>query len=88
MKIKDGYLLRNVANNYIVVAVGEAGIDFNGIITINETGAMLWKFLEDGVSKDELVLKLTEEYEVSKEIAEADVDSFLNIMKEADLLDN
>ena len=88
MKIKEGYLLRNVANNYIVVAVGEAGIDFNGIITINETGAMLWELLAGGASKDELVSKLTEEYDVSKEIAEADVDAFLNIMKEADLLEN
>lgn len=87
MKIKEGYLLRNVASNYIVVAVGEAGIDFNGIITINETGAFLWKELEKGSSESELISKLTKEYEVSEEIAAKDVSSFINTMKEAELLE-
>ena len=86
MKIKDGYLLRNVADNYIVVAIGQEAIDFNGIITINETGAFLWKILEEGATQEELVLKLTEEYDVLEDIAKADVTSFLNIMNEADLL--
>ena len=42
MKIKEGFILREVAGNYIVVAVGSAVKQFNGVITLNETGAFLW----------------------------------------------
>ena len=47
MKIKNGFILRNVSDAYVVVAVGEAAKDFNGMITLNETGAFLWKTLAD-----------------------------------------
>lgn len=39
MKVKQGFMLREIANNYVVVPVGKAAIDFNGIITLNQTGA-------------------------------------------------
>ena len=47
MKIKNGFILRNFSDAYVVVAVGEAAKDFNGMITLNETGAFLWKTLAD-----------------------------------------
>lgn len=43
MKIKNGFILRNVSDAYVVVAVGEAAKDFNGMITLNETGAFYGK---------------------------------------------
>ena len=44
MKIKDGYMVREVAGSQIVVPVGERTVDFNGIITLNETAAFLcWR---------------------------------------------
>ena len=45
MKIKEGYRLRKVGNNSIVVAVG--GINFTGLITVNETGTFIWKIREE-----------------------------------------
>ena len=42
MKIKDGFLLREVAGNYVVIAVGEDAVNFNSIITVNEIGAYIW----------------------------------------------
>jgi len=46
MKVKEGYMLREVAGNSVVVAVGKATLDFNGLITLNSTGTFLWKLLE------------------------------------------
>ena len=43
MKIKQGFMLREVAGNYVVVAVGEASKKFNGVINLNESGAFIWK---------------------------------------------
>ena len=86
MKIKDGFVLREVAGSFIVVAVGEAVKNFNGIINLNETGAFLWKILESGGTKEELVAKLCEEYEVDETTAATDVDKFVQNLSEAGLV--
>ena len=77
MKIKDGFILRKVSEAYVVIATGEAAASFNGMITLNESGLLLWKRLEQGATREELIALLTEEYEVGEEIASADVDKFL-----------
>lgn len=48
MKIKEGYLLREVAGSNIVVPIGEGELNFSGVITLNDVGAFFWKNLEKG----------------------------------------
>ena len=86
MKIKEGYILREVAGNYLVVAVGEASLDFNGVITLNETGVFLWNKLSQGATEEELVCAMTEEYEIDDAVAKSDVLAFLGKLKEAELI--
>ncbi len=86
MKIKDGFILREVAGNTIVVAVGDAVKEFNGVINLNETGAYLWKVLEKGAEEKDLVDALLSEYEVDKELAEKDVKAFIEKLKSSKLL--
>lgn len=85
MKIKSGYMVRPVAGSYVVVATGEKTVDFNGIMTLNETGNFLWEKLVDGATKEELVAAMLAEYEVDAETAGADIDRFLAKLEEADL---
>lgn len=86
MKIKSGFILREVAGNSIVISVGERVKEFNGVINLNETGVVLWKTLEKGATEEELVNALLSEYDVSKEVAEADVKTFISKLQEAKLL--
>ncbi len=86
MKIKDGFILREVAGSYIVVAVGAAVKEFNGVINLNETGAFLWKQLEKGCTEEELTGALLSEYEVEEEIAKKDAKSFIEKLTEAGLI--
>ena len=86
MKIKDGFVLREVGDNFIVVAVGEGIKTFNGMIQLNDTGALLWKFLEKGANEQELVTAMLKEYNVTKEVAESDVKEFIGSLKEANLI--
>ncbi|MBR0189276.1 MAG: PqqD family protein [Clostridia bacterium] len=86
MKIKDGFILREVAGSFIVVAVGSAVKDFNGIINLNETGAFLWKILESGATKEELLEKMLTEYDVNEETARRDIDAFISKLQEAKLV--
>lgn len=86
MKIKDGFILREVAGNYIVVAVGDAVKGFNGVINLNETGAFLWRLLEKGSDANALKTALLAEYDVEETIAEEDVNAFITKLTEAGLV--
>ena len=86
MKIKDGFILREVAGSFIVVAVGEAVKNFNGIVNLNETGAFLWKILEKGAEKEDLIKALLAEYEVDEKTADTDVSAFIEKLREAKLV--
>lgn len=87
MKIKNGYMLREVAGEAVVVPTGEATLNFQGIISLNETGALLWNELEQGCEKKDLVQALLDEYEVDAETAEKDVNEFLKRADDAGLID-
>ena len=86
MKIKEGFILRQVAGNYIVIAVGDESIDFDGMITLNETGAFLWNILSEGADKEEMLEKLLAEYDVDEETAKKDISDFLKKLNDGKLL--
>ncbi len=87
MKTKEGYLLREVAGNHVVVPTGRATLDFNGVITLNDTGSFLWKLLNTEKTEQELLLALLEQYEVDEAAAKADLSAFLEKLQAAHLLE-
>ena len=87
MKVKKDFILKKIAGSYVVVPVRQRAVDFSGIIKLSETGAFLWKILENGADKDELVAGLLDEYLVDEDVAAADVERFVEKLKEADLLE-
>lgn len=86
MKLKDGFVLRTVGTNHLVVPVGVQTVDFRCLITLNETGAFLWQQLSQERRQEELTAALLEEYEVTPEQAAADVAAFVAKLQEAGLL--
>ena len=78
MKIKEGFIKKNVGGADIVVAVGEASVNFNAMITLNTTGAFIWELLEEEKTEDELVAALIEKYDIDDETSRRDVVAFLN----------
>ena len=87
MKIKEDFVLRKVADSFVVVPVNDMSLDFNGIINLNETGAFLSEALQSGATSEELLDKLLDEYEVTEAIAKRDIEVFLGKVKEADILE-
>ena len=87
MKIKNGFVKRNIAGSEIVVPVGKATAKFNGMITLNESGAFFWDCLIEETTRDEVIGKVLEVYEVTPEKAPQDVDEFIDMLRENDLLD-
>lgn len=87
MKLREGFALRQVADTWVVMPLGEKSVDFNGMLTLNETGAVLWQALEKGGDREALADALTAEYDVSQEIVLTDVDAFLAKLSAAGCLE-
>ncbi len=87
MKIKDTYVLRQVAGENLIVPLGGQNINFNTAMTLNETGAFLWEILLNEVTTDELTDKLIAEYSVDRKTAQRDINLFLNKLRDQSILD-
>lgn len=87
MKIKDGFVVRKIADVAYAVAVGERSRELSGMFKLSETGELLWKELSEERSRDYLLEKLLAEYEVERDIAARDVDAFIKKLSEANLLE-
>lgn len=87
MKIKDGFVLREVAGTKMVVPVGGECVNFNGMITLNETGAFLWEALSQDVTEEFLVMALLGEYDVEEIDAKNDVKEFVKKLKDSNILE-
>ena len=86
LKLDKEYVLRQIGDDYIIVPVGKSVLSFNGMITVNETGAFLWEQLVKGTSKEGLLQTLLETYEVIQEEAERDIDEFLDVLYKNNIL--
>ena len=78
-------MLRQVAGENVVLPVG-GDVDFNGMITLNETGATLWKRLEQEAELSDLTAALLAEYEVDEATAAAAAEQFVAKLKEQGFL--
>ena len=87
MKIKKGFVVREIAGQSVVIALGEASKSFNGIIKLNETGRVIWDMLTIGAEKNDIVDAILADYEIDRETAENDVDTFVSTLKENNILE-
>ena len=88
MKIKAGFIKRDVAGKTMVVATGELSKQFKGMITLNETGKFIWEFLEKGATEEEIVEKLLEAcVDAERAQVEVDVKKFLEKLKGDNVLE-
>lgn len=76
MKLKNGFILRQVAGQTVVLPAGDA-LDLNMMITLNDTGAFLWERLNEETSEDALVAALLAEYDVDEDTARNAVKAFV-----------
>ena len=87
MKLKEGFILRKVAGENVVIPSGNE-LNLNVLITLNGTGVFLWKKLQSQCSIDMLVAALLEEYDVDEQTARISVDNFIAKLNVYDFLEN
>ena len=73
------YILREIAGEYILVPTGRELDTFNGLVTVNETGAFLWKYLQESRTLEQIIKCFGKEFELTSEESANDVCDFLNI---------
>lgn len=86
IRTKSGYSLRQVLDAFLILGSGKEAYAPRCIMSLNESGAFLWRILETGAEQSELVARMTEEYDVSSETAEKDVEKFLSQLREKALI--
>lgn len=87
MKLKKDFALRQVADTWVVLPLADAVANFNGMLTLNESGALLWRALEQGADREALADALMAEYTVERAQALTDVDEFIRKLCSAGCID-
>lgn len=89
MKIKDGFILRSICGEYIVVGEGISQVNFNKMLSLNDSAAFLWKGIEGKeFSAQDLVDLLLEKYEVTPQQASDDVSKLIQVWKDNGVIDD
>ena len=91
MKLKEGYMLKEIAGNHVAIPVGQNIVDYKGMLHLNKTGVFIWKLLKDDITYEDLLNKMTVEYEATQEeqeVLKKDLDEFLETIKTLDLFEN
>ncbi len=88
MKIKENYVMREVAGQAIVIAIGEESKHFKGMINLNQTGSDVWRYMEKGLNLNEIARKIAEKYEVDENTAAQDIKKMTDRLYKAGVLEN
>ena len=83
MKVNQGYELRQVGDEYVIITVGDATNTFNGMIKINPSGVFIWNKIKEGTDSEKLIDAVATEYSIERETAKRDIDLFLQSLKSA-----
>ena len=79
--------MREVAGQAIVIAIGEESERFKGMINLNRTGRDVWLYMEKGLDSDEIAKKISEKYEVDLNVAKHDIESMIDRLYKAGVLE-
>ncbi len=77
MKISNEFVLREIEGDYIIVPTGKEALEFNGIITVNEVGVLIWNLLQEETTFEKIVQQILEEYDAEESEVQEDVREFL-----------
>lgn len=89
MRIKPGFILRTMGEDHIVIGEGLAQVNFNSILSLNESAAFLWeKLVGKEFTVEEMVELLREEYDVTEELARKDATDLAATWKEQGVVED
>ncbi len=82
MKIKEGFVLRKVMGNNVVIATGAASKNFHGMVKLNDTAQEIWGYLANGLDIDAMCKEMLEKYDVDEALLRADIEKTIKTLAE------
>lgn len=87
MKIKEGFVTREIADTIVAVPTGELVNEFQGIIKLTQSAKFIWDLLQEDTTIEKLIDALVQKYELERDTAKADVERFVNNLKSANIIE-
>ena len=88
MRLRDGFEIVNIADDFLAVPVGEEARCFKGVVVINEAVAFLLNTMKKDITLDTLVDTFIDHYDVTREVARSDIKKMLDYLKEVNLIED
>lgn len=82
MRLSNHFMKRRIADETILIPIGEMSLKFNGMITLNQTGEFVYQCLEEHMTEEEIIAQMLDNYEVEERVAQKEVTDFLRQCKE------
>ena len=86
MKVNSEYVMREIAGDTILIPIGDTFNNFNGLVILNELAKFIWEKMPQAKDEEELLNYILDEYEVEREVAKADLDEFLEMLKKENII--
>lgn len=86
MRIREGFVVREIKDAIVAVPTGEIISEINGIVKLNQTGKFMWEVLKEDTTVEEVAEKLVEKYHIDKERAMQSAEKFIQQLKEANVI--
>jgi len=87
MKLKEGYMLMELAGKYMGIYTGSDSNALQGTLDLNEVGAFIWNHLEKETNEDELLKAILSEYDVDETTAASDLKEILELLKNNNIIE-
>ena len=76
--INPGYTLRQIIDEYVIIATGDKAVKFSAVLVLNEVGVKVFKLIQEGKSEQEITQTLMADFHIDEATASADVERFIN----------
>ncbi len=86
-RLKDGFIVRKIGGQTMAVPVGRQTSEIHGMIALTESAELLWNTLKEGADLEKLTEIITDNYEIDKETAVADIEKFLDKLQQQGVLE-
>lgn len=88
MKLKDSFTIYNLADEYMLIPVGESMASFGGTVVLNEVSAFILRQMQNvHKTKEELVAAMLENYNVEADVAAKDIEEVIHSLTEMGVLE-
>ncbi len=88
MKLREGFVIREVGGKAYAVATGESAKYFKGMLTLNEMGVFMFGLLKKDTTEEKIVDAILAEYEAERSVVEKDVDEFVERLRQVNILED